>query len=186
MEERKSDSFDQRFRSDEYEDESMNSDEPLHSIMIRDYENDEKVYDFFHIYTSQASLKDPISVTIHSTYFSTFKDYLKEEQKDNINVYKQSKKLVLLPIYSQKLKPKQYSVPKSMTPIFDDHDDTLHIYLCDIEPVIPRIEDIPDLTFHLYCQFFITELDSLVSQEGESNKIMKIIIQELFENHLYD
>lgn len=114
----------------------------------------------------------------------SFKDFLKEEQKEDLSVASKSISLVLLPIFDPKLHTNQYILPHALNSILPS-DRCYKTYNWEISECVPR-DDLPDLVYHLKCQFMLADLESLVVQEGESHKILQIIVKEIFENFLYD
>lgn len=85
---------------------------------------------FYHIYTSQKALKEPIKVEISTTLIQNFKDYYKNKQNDDF-VYnvKQTKELILLPKYVSSLGTDEFYLPGSLMPLFpEDNLDFLKTY----------------------------------------------------------
>jgi len=162
-----------------------------HSIIVRNYKNNNDNH-FYHIYTSSQDMKDPIMITITSTNIPTFKEYLKDDQKDELNSVSISKSLVLLPIYSQELKHNQFYLSNTFLPLFQNQFDChseikeLGTYDCEISEIGSPPQDLEDLMYYLAWQFSLSELEGLTVQEGESQNIMKIITKEIYENYLYD
>lgn len=94
---------------------------------IRDFEeSDDKL--FYHIFTGIKSLKSPVKISIQSNFIETFRDFLKEKQnKGEVRIKNLSKDFILLPRYSQKLKSDEFSLPKSILPLFPEHLKTQNL-----------------------------------------------------------
>lgn len=143
---------------------------------------------FYHIFTSHKNLNQPIKVKIKSTILQSFKEFIKDKQNDgSVKTLKAEKELVLLPKYKASLKSTEFYLPQTLLPIFsNDESSEIKTYSCEINTNVEKRSDIEDLTYYFDCSLSISALDQLVSSRGESENIMKIIIHEILNYHIFN
>jgi hypothetical protein len=73
-----------------------------------------------------------------------------------------------------------------MLPIFPhSHTSEIRTFPCKISP-LQEAKKVEDLTYFLECKVFQEKLNGLVSHQGESLKIMELIVKEIFAIYLFD
>ena len=133
-------------------------------------------------------MKTPVKVEVHTKLLQSFKEFIKDQKKDEeVKINKKVKELILLPRYDKNLKAGEFYFPQTLLPIFPEEEmGDLKTYECKINTELDKLQDLADLVYYLECNFFLTALDTLVSSDGESKNIMKIIIKEVLNYHLFD
>ena len=157
-------------------------------LIIRNYQEKENDNLFYHFYTSREDLIEPIHIKVEHKSMQKFKDYLRDNKKDeNAKFTVATKELVLLPVMDTSLRINEYTFPKSIHPIFStDSSEYLYTYPCKITPIKEEQKDLDNLTYYLECRFILTTLDILAMSSGETQKIMEIVMKELFASYLFD